>query len=170
MENPSVKWGLIAGLGVMITSLLFYLVNVNWFFSISSYVSWIVYIACMVFAVKDMRGKHGFISFKDAFSTAFIVYAISSLMYFIFYYLMFNVIDPGLAEIQQEIAREAMESFSSFMTEEQIEEAMARVEDQSMNIGTLGVGYLFNLIFPGAIMAAIIAIILKKDNPNTGIV
>ena len=171
MENPSVKWGLIAGLGVMISSLLFYLVDVNLFFSVSSYLIWIVYIVCMVFAVRDqIKAQKGFISFKEAFSTAFVVFVLSSLMYYIFYYLMFNVIDPDLLDIQREMTVEAMEALSGFLSEEQMEEAIAKATSQDVGIGTVSMAYLISLIFPGAIIAAIIAAIMKKNNPNKGIV
>jgi len=169
MENSSVKWGLIAGLGVMVSSLLFYLVDVNLFFTASSYLAWVVYIVCMVFAVRDQtKAQGGFISFKEVFSTAFVVYVISSLMYYIFYYLMFNVIDPSLLDIQREMTVEMMEAFSGFLSEEQMEEAIA--EATNVGIGTISMAYLVNLILPGAIIAAIIAAIMKKDNPNKGIV
>ncbi len=108
-NNIAIKYGIIAGVGVVAYFLLFYLTSVELFFN--PVVNWgvlVVYLAGMVKACADQRKLQKDFPFKDALRTAFLTFAIASLAFYIFNYLLFNVINPDLAEVQKEILVEQM--------------------------------------------------------------
>ncbi|HMO40568.1 MAG TPA: DUF4199 domain-containing protein [Saprospiraceae bacterium] len=108
-NNIAAKYGIMAGVGVVAYFLLFYMANVRLFFS--PFVAWgvlVVYIAAMAKAAADQRKLQGDFPFKDALRTAFLTFAIASLTYHVFVYLLYNVFDPELVEVQKEILFEQM--------------------------------------------------------------
>ncbi|MBK7873584.1 MAG: DUF4199 domain-containing protein [Saprospiraceae bacterium] len=102
-NNIALKYGLIAGVGVVAYFLLFYMNNVKLFFNpVVAWSSLIIYIAGMVKACVDQRKMQDF-PFKDALRTAFLTFTITSVTYYAFNYLLYNVFDPELVEVQKEI-------------------------------------------------------------------
>ncbi len=168
-ENPSVRNGIIAGIGASAITLLLYLVNERMVFSLSGWLTTILFIILMVRSVKEVKSGLEFMSFADALKPGFLTYVIGNLVYVIFYYVLLNFIDPGLVELQREIAVEAMEKLGSFLGEDTLETAMDEIEkrDFRFGLGTAALTYGWGLIFPGFIAAAIIAAVLKDRNPAT---
>lgn len=108
-NNIAIKYGIIAGVGVVAYFLLFYLTNVKLFFN--PIVNWgvlVVYLVGMVKACAGQRKHQHNFPFKDALRTAFLTFAITSLIFYVFNYLLFNFLDPNLAEVQKEILVEQM--------------------------------------------------------------
>lgn len=167
MENNGVKYGLLAGLGVVVYTLVLYLVNDTLIFGWASMLGMVIYIACMYKAGVDERSENGgFITFKEALKPTFLTYVIGSLIATIFTYLLFTVIDPGLMDLQNEIAAERIQSMSGMLGEEGVEEALKRLEEQgAMKISDTALGYAMMLIF-GFVIAAIISAIVKKKRPE----
>ncbi len=92
----------------------------------------------------------------------------SNLITAIFNYILFNFIDPGLVEIQREIAVEAVEKVANALgNEEMMDEMNEQLEEQSFDITPWKAlqGWIFGLIF-GAIVAAIQGAIMKKKDPS----
>lgn len=103
-NNIALKYGLIAGVGVVAYFLLFYMNNVKLFFNpVVAWSSLIIYIAGMVKACVDQRKMQADFPFKDALRTAFLTFTITSVTYYAFNYLLYNVFDPELVEVQKEI-------------------------------------------------------------------
>lgn len=167
MENNGVKYGLLAGLGVVVYTLILYLVDDVLMFGWASMFGIFIYIACMYKAGVDERNQNGgFLTFKETLKPTFLTYVIGSLIATIFTYLLFTVIDPGLIELQNEIAAERIQSMSGMLGEEGVEEALKRLEEQeSMKISDTALGYAMMLII-GFVIAAIISAIVKKNRPE----
>lgn len=166
MENNGVKYGLLAGLGVIIYSLVLYLVDDKLLFGWASILGTVLYLACMYKAGVDEREEQGgFITWKEALKPTFLTYVVGSLLATIFTYLLFNVIDPSLIEIQKGMAIEQMQSMEGMIGEEGVEEGIKQIEER----GTSGlndtlIGYAFMLII-GFVFAAIISAIVKRNHP-----
>lgn len=167
-NSNAVRYGLFAGLGTIAVMLLLYMVNAEMIFGWALQATWLVYLFCMYKAVADTKNENdGFISLREGFTAAFIVFAIANLMYIVFYFVLVNVIDPSLMEIQIEKGVEAVEKVAQFagMSEEELESAIEEVEKgMQPNLGQTLLGYAISLI-GGAIPAVIIAAILKKETP-----
>lgn len=170
MEKNSVRYGLIAGLGVAIYQLVLYFISPEMIFGNFAHVAWIIYLFCIWKAISlDKEANGGYISFREAFGSGFTVFAIAGLIALIFQYILMTVIDPGLVDIQKEIALEAFDKMASaFGLEEgsaEYEQALADIDKRTEpSLSQSAIGYLFMLLF-GAIPALIFAAIMKKDKP-----
>ena len=170
MENNSVRFGVIAGLGVAIYQLLLYFINSEMILGSYAYVAWVIYIFCMWKAASlDKAANNGYISFRGAFKSSFVVFVITGLIATIFQYILFTVIDPGLAEMIQE---KALESFQQSAEAQGLEEGSEQYETaleytlkfSKPSIMIYSIFYGVSLI-GGAIISAIIAAIIKKNKP-----
>ncbi len=107
--NIGIKYGTLTGVGVVAYFLFFYLVNVRLFFT--PFVVWsvvVVYLIGMVLACNKQRKAQENFPFKMALRTAFLTFTIASITYYTFTYLLYNVFDTELVEIQKEILFEQM--------------------------------------------------------------
>ena len=169
MENHGVKWGVISGVGVVAFSLVLYLVNPTSLFGGLAWAGMIIYIFGMVKAAQGEKNDlGGYMSWGEALKPTFLTYAIASLIYIVFFYVLNNFIDPGLEDLQREAAIEMIENMSGLIGEEGVEEAIAQADEQGFKFGikNAAMGYFIGLIFPGFIIAAIISAIVKKNRPD----
>jgi len=166
-ESPAIRNGVIGGLTAVVVSLLFYVVDTRTFLSFSGFLVWIIYIVFVVKATREQKRLVDHFDFKEALKTGFLAYVIASLFYVVFYYVLSNFVDPGLVEIQREIAVSAIEKMSSIMGEEGTEAALEGIESQDMTFTLKSALLTFagGLIFPGIIFALIVASIYKDPKP-----
>jgi len=172
MENPAVKNGIIGGLLIGLVSLLTYFLGTSYYFSPITTLSYLlIYLACMFLAVTAFKQEidGGYTDFKTAFKTAFIAFAIASFISMLFTYVLYNIIDPSLLEIDKAIARETLEAQEASIPEsweDWYDATMEGIELQNKGIGTLLMNWSFSLV-TGAIGAAIIAAIMKRNAPES---
>lgn len=168
MENNGVKYGLLAGGLVIAYTLLLYLIDEQMLFGGASTLGVVIYIIGMYKAGMDQRKSlGGFISWKEALTPTFLTYVIGSLLATIFTYLLFTIIDPGLMEVQNEIARESIIQMEGLIGEEGVEKAMEKLEERgTMNFSDTALSYAFMLIF-GFVVAAVISAVIKRNRPES---
>lgn len=168
LENPAVKNGIIAGLASAAIILLFYLVSPRMVFTISAWITTILFIVFMVQSVKSEKSASEFTPFGEALKPAFLTYVIANLIYVIFYYVLFNFIAPELTGMQKEIAMEAMEKLGNLVGEDAMETAIDQLQTQDFTFTIKSAAWTFawGLIFPGFIIAAIIALVMKDPTPT----
>ncbi len=111
---------------------------------------------------------NGFISFKEAFSTFFVVLVVGFLISTIVAYLIFNVIDPGAKEVLKEMSiekvTEMMERFN--VPEDALDEAIAKIEEtDSFSLISQVKNYFITLAMY-SVIGLIVAAIMKKKNPE----
>lgn len=110
MKNNIVKYGLIAGVGVIAYFLLFYFIDTKVMFS--PYVNWgsvLIYLVFMFVAcIQERKMRDEIYPFNQALRTAFGVFVITNLIYYIFNYILFNL-DPTLLITQKEVVIENMQ-------------------------------------------------------------
>lgn len=167
LENPAVKNGILAGIAAAVYVLLLYLINLRWIFGFPSYLTTVLFIFMMVQSVKAEKNILDFTSFSDALKPAFLTFVVANLIYIIFYYVLVNFIAPELLDIQKQISMEMIEKMSGFIGEEGTEAAIEQMESRDFDFGvkTAAWTFAFGLIFPGFIIAAIIAAIMKDRRP-----
>ena len=125
----------------------------------------------MYFAVKAVRNKHReYLSFYDALRTGFTVYVIADIIFYVFYYLLFNFIDPELEMVMKDIALESLqqakENGITNLGNESVDQLLRKAEtaDYGVSIGMLITQLAYGLI-GGFLIALVIALVMKKDNP-----
>jgi hypothetical protein len=126
-------------------------------------------IAILIIAGRDLKEQQGgYLSFKEAFVSSFIIYAIAGAIIVIYQILLYNVFAPEIAEsLQKESLNQQVAVWEMMgMSDEEIDEAAAAVQDKNLFGPTWQlIGYAGNLLF-GLVIAAIIAAIVKKKKPE----
>ena len=169
MEHPSVKNGVFGAAIAIIVYLIIWFISPKGYISYGSWIGFAIIIFFMYRAGKEARDMNeGFIDFGGIFKYLFITFVVMTFITAIFNYILFNFIDPGLVEINREIAVEAVEKVANALgNEEMMDEMNEQLEEQSFDITPWKAlqGWIFGLIF-GAIVAAIQGAIMKKKDPN----
>lgn len=166
MGNLPVKYGFIAsGLSIGI-SILLYLIDPEIYLKFNIIPQYIIEIYFMTFVVSIVKEDNGgFIKFSEAFRSAWLTYILAATLIALFTYLMMNFIDPNLIERLKVLQVEAVESVSKWgkLSEEELNEQVEIINSTNpydiKSIAALPVSFLF----PGAIIAAIIAIIKRRE-------
>ena len=69
---------------------------------LSPWVWWgslVIYLVFMFRAVRQTDAS----SFRESLTNAFLVFIVANALFYLFYYLLFSVFDPGLVDLQREI-------------------------------------------------------------------
>lgn len=169
MENPAIKNGVIAGLFLVLGSLIPYFIDptlyLNPWIQFSLFIVYIVFMTKTGNEVRALNGGH--ISWGEAFKPIFLTGFIAAFMGVVFQYVLFNFLDPSVWELQKQLSLEVFDSLieSGWANEEDLEADIEKIENSVFTIvealKAFGGGCLMGLI-PSAIIAAIV----KKDNPN----
>lgn len=164
MSNPSIKYGVYAGVILIVIDLVLYLVSPKAMIMASSYIALPIIVVSMILAVRDFKAENeGFASFKEAFTASWLTYLFTGLITSFFTYLLYNFIAPDLLELAIQISAEAIEKMKGMMGEEAYEAAMESMEnknpmDLQSTLLSLPVKYIF-----AAVLALILAAAMKKD-------
>ena len=115
-----------AGLAAIAVALLLYLMNVKAYINYSDLLGWVVLTVGIVMGGLAVRKENeGFLPFKEALKTTFLIWVVGSFLVMVFKYALFNFIDPGLVDIQIELVMENMEKLGGLMGEASMEALMA---------------------------------------------
>lgn len=167
-KNPGPAYGLIAGLIIVVVTLLQYLGGVDMYLSPVGYVSYLVIITFAVLAALKSRKQYGgSLPFAEALKITFTVFAIAMLMQTLFAYILFNFIDvPFKQALSQEVLIKTERMMHRFgASDEQITKALdeARSSDQ-FTLGRMTLGYAISCIV-SFILCLLISVIVKKNKP-----
>jgi len=105
MNDKSLHYGLIAGIATVACFGLFYWIDKQLVINLWLwYGSLIIYIWAMYQASKaQFESKEGQeIPFKTALRAPFLVFVVANAIFYLFYYLLCNYIDPEVVEIQMQ--------------------------------------------------------------------
>ncbi|MGB3585484.1 MAG: DUF4199 domain-containing protein [Tunicatimonas sp.] len=168
--NHSVRYGLILGaLNVVFTAGVFL---IDYKLIQNPLIGFLIFgitIAILFIAGFELRKKNGgYLSFKNALKSSFIIYAIAAVLVVMYNLLQYNVLTPEIAEeLQKETLNQQVMVWESFgMSDEQIDESAAAMEDRNLfGLTWQLVGLAGNLFF-GLIISLIVAAIVKKKEPE----
>ena len=168
MNKTPLQYGLIGGISLVIFTLILYISGMetytNWLLQILSFV--IVIVFMIVGGLKVRSANGGFLSYKDSFVAVFTIAAVSLLILTTFNIVLYNFINPELAEIVKEMSIEkAIEMMEGFgLSESEIEKSLADMENMNdqFSIGGQIISYGKGLIF-WLIASALFALIPKKS-------
>ncbi len=114
------------------------------------------------------KGLGGFITFKDAFSTYFLVIVVGFLISSLISLLIFNVIDTGAQEEIKQLSidkvTDMMENFD--VPQEAIDNAIAKIEEENtFSFVNQFKNYFISLAIY-SVFGLLLAAIMKKKNPE----
>lgn len=161
MESHGIKFGLFAGIGTVLILLSAYYIDRK--LMLSSNIVWstlLFYLIGMYMSAwEDRKAGGGFISFKEALRSCFIVWIVANAIYHAFLYFHYNFFDLEMLAVQKEHLLEMNEQ-AGFLDEELSKQV---VEELSFSISHTITGYFMSLI-GGFALSAIIARLIRRDN------
>lgn len=162
-DNYAVKFGLLAGLGTIIFLFLFYWIDKK--LILSPEIIWstmLLYLIGMYMApVEERKINEGYLDFKTALRSAFIVWIVANAIYHSFNYILYNFLDSEMLNIQKQYVRDNMGNLEGLMGEENYELFMENIDQMNYNFSTVLMAYLTSL-FGGFIIAAIIGRMVRR--------
>ncbi|QNL21114.1 DUF4199 domain-containing protein [Hyphobacterium sp. CCMP332] len=163
IKSQGMKWGLILGLMSTIVGLVVNLFDLYANDGIIQLVSLALVLGALIFAFQEYKAANeGFMEFGEGFGMGMLILAISGVFSGILSYIYMKFIDTGIVERIKDIQLTEMESQG--LSDEQIDMAMS-MSEWVMNPEMMTViGFVVN-IFLGAIIALIVAAIMKNKKP-----
>ena len=167
-SNVGLIYGLIAGLGICVITLLQYMGGVRTYLSPLSYLVYVILIIVAVLAgQKHKRLNGGYQEYSEALKVTFSVFASALLLQTLLAYILFNFIDP---QFKQALNQEVMNRTEDFLrnfgaSDSQIDAALEKAgEKDSFSFGNTVLGYgLWCIIW--FLVCLIISAIIKKRKP-----
>ncbi|HQU59746.1 MAG: DUF4199 domain-containing protein [Phaeodactylibacter sp.] len=165
-NKTAVKYGLIAGIGTVAYFLLFYFISTRLMFS--PWVYWAslgIYLALMWKALQDEKqDAAGPLAFKDGLRTAFLIFVIANVCYYLFYYLLFGLIDPDLIALQKTVMLESLQQAGSLLPPEQQQEMRRSLESGALAVTPGSVFFTFvRSLIGGFILSAGMAVVVARQ-------
>lgn len=160
--NTALKYAIITALAMFIFSIILYITKLYLNNSVN-YISYIIMLAGLVFAVKDRRDKDlgGFISFGEAFKTGFIFCLITGAIGFIFTLIMINFIAPDM--IGEILKKTETDMINKGLPDAQIKMAMEWTRKFMTPMWMAVWSIIFSALF-GAILSLIVALVFRKED------
>lgn len=170
IKKTGINFGLIFGFILALITLYAFVIDSSIFGNM-----WIMLIPFAIVIILGLlaigtakKAMDGFISFKEGFTTFFIMIALGTLIATIVNILIFNIVAPEFKETVKEIqitkTTEMMESFN--VPYEQIDEAIEKLkEDDQFSIPKQMLSYVMGLAIY-SIFGLLLALILKRNNPE----
>jgi len=172
MNNPTVRYGVIAGLIVVIYNLALYIISPEMVVSFMVMLSYVAIIAFMVVGGREAKKGHtdGTFDFKAALKVTFTISVISTLIFNIFTYVLYNLIDTSLSEVSMKVSKELSITISRYFgaTEEMIDKNLdsMSIEQYEITLTKSIFGYAISCIV-GFIFAAFISVLIKNKTPKS---
>jgi len=150
MQQTAVKYGILSGTASALYLFLFHQMDaasaLNPLVVFGQIFISLVGAVLAVRAVRDASG--GTIEKKEALKNAFAVFALSQLIFWLFIFVLFNFIDPGLMELQRKMLIAAKMKG-------------AETQDLHMTLGMVIFRWAFMLL-PGFLLSLMVASFMKK--------
>ncbi|MGB8492408.1 MAG: DUF4199 domain-containing protein [Bacteroidales bacterium] len=156
--------GLILGLIGIAYSLVMYFLDLT-FNKVQGYVVLLVLIFALYFLVKSYRDNFlkGYITYGQAVGSGVVIFLYYSVIAAIFTYILYAIIDPGLAAKQLAFTEELLEKRG--MPQEALDAAM-KIQRKMIRPEIIAPISIFSNMITGTIMSLIIAIFVRKEgNP-----
>lgn len=159
----AIKFGMLTSLGVIVLSLIFYLMGLTG----NNLVQWFVYIILIigiVLGIKHHKNNDldGFISYGRALGCGTLISLNAGIIAAIYTYILFAFIDPDLVNtLLSQIEQQMYEQGNS---EQEIEIGM-RYTTMFMTPTMMAIMVIFMDTFIGFVSSLIIAAIFKKEKP-----
>jgi hypothetical protein len=169
VKKEGSRWGLTLAAVNVLFYLVAYVAYRELFVSFwAASVLFVIGIGLVIMAVNSVKKEYeGYIEFKEAFSTAFLVYLIASLILTVVVILLFNVVDPSAAKEIQDMTIEQTIAFAERFgaQAEQLDDMIEKIESSNQyGVSNQVRGFFMGLIVT-AIISAIIAAFMKKKRP-----
>ncbi len=157
--SVALKSGLILGLGLIVYSLLTYLLNVSLESTWVGYVSYAIVLLGIVLGIRNFAASNGRMTYGQGVGVGVLTGLFAGLISGIFSYLFFSFIAPEMLTEMLEMAEKGM--VEQGMPDDQIEQGMEYTK-MFMKPGPLAIVSVFSYAFVGLVISLIASIFLQK--------
>jgi len=166
--NHDLKYGLILGIisvviSASIITIDYTLVASAWWVGL---ISFIITITVLLIAGFQLRkNQEGILPFKEAFLSTWLIVVIAGAISTAYSMLQYNVLTPELpAQLQETMVNQTASMLQGIgADDETIDQAIADLEEENpFSVNNLLMSFLYTSILGGAVLAAIIGLIIKK--------
>lgn len=170
IKKNGITFGILSGVVSVLITTLIYVIDINlfvswWIGSLGIILS--IVIACVLLS-KTKKELKGVFSFKDAFTTYFIMTLIGILISTVFSIILFNFIDPSLKETIKELTIKSvvsvMEKFGGKTKD--INEAISKIQKTDQFSIASQLKGIFTSLVVSSIFGLILAAIFKTNTSN----
>lgn len=167
--NHDLKYGLILGIISIVISASIILIDYTliasaWWVGLINFIITISILLVAGFQLRSLYG--GTLPFKEAFLSTWLIIVIAGALSTVYSIVQYHVFTPELpAQIQEAIINQTAAMMENFgMDDQTIDEAVADLESEnSFSVNNMLTSFLFTSILGGAILAALIGLIVKKN-------
>lgn len=170
-DTPYIKNGFFAGFACALLYLVCHSFDPRFYITQSQLFGGLVLLLFLVKTSREERDRlGGYASFGELLKANFIMYGIAVFIISIFTYILFNYINPGLAQLEIDITGELVVKMLDWFNapEDLVDETMTEMDKAFEQMGyqkdffTILTEFISKL-FTGIILALIFAAIFKKD-------
>ncbi len=170
IKSSAINYGLYLGGALSLITIAIWFIDINLMANMWLGIGLLLAIIAfgVVSTAKSKSIQGGFLTFKEAFSSYFFTTAIGIAISLLVSMILFNFVDPDAAKEIQQITVERtitmMEGFGA--PSEAVAEAVEKIESENQYsiVNTLK-GLAWSCLFQ-AIIGLIVALIMKKSNPD----
>ncbi len=167
--NTALTYGLIGGIITIVYMLLLYIGGLEIYTGILAFGAYLIPIVTAVMGgIKEKKLQGGYLSFKGALKTVFLIFLIISLLTTIFNHLLLNVIDVPFRQALMQDAAVKMEKMMTKLgaPQDTIDKALNDLDNpENYSFGKIMLGFFWGAIV-WFIISLIIAAIIKKKRPE----
>jgi len=171
--SSSIKYGIIAGIVMIVILLLIYFVSVNALAGVVIYTVYLSLIFFMIWGGITIRKElGGFKNYGQAFLTVFIISICATTLFDSFGYVLYKIIDPQIPVI---IKAKVIENTSEIMEkwgagDEKTEKAIQKIKDQDFSPTIVSqLERMAGSIVIGAIFSALIGLFVNRPEQRAPI-
>jgi divalent metal cation (Fe/Co/Zn/Cd) transporter len=154
--NKAMLWGLYMSLALILFTSILYITD-NFFITLRSWIDTIIIVVSIVLCAMAFKSKlpeDEAFPYSRALGLGIATSFFSSIIIGLFYFILYQYIDPSLIE---EIIIEAEEA----LIETGFGEAMIEQQTRFINPAFLSVQHMFNIVFSGLLVSLITSIFLR---------
>ncbi|SMO47439.1 DUF4199 domain-containing protein [Solitalea koreensis] len=161
--KTAITYGLYMGLGVIIFSLIMYMLGMP-LDSKVHYIQYAIYIAAIWFGIQHHRENDlaGFISYSRALGCGTLISAVGGILSAIYTFIQLKFIDPEM--ISKIMAMQEKKMLDKGMAPDQVEQAI-KMSASFMTPAMMATTIVPVAIFSGFIISLLLASVLKKEKP-----
>lgn len=168
--NPGIKWGVIAGIVIILAGVGLYFTDQQTLFSLKfNFIQlFICAVTGLIAGLEKKRKAGGYIGFKEALQVIFITFVIGTLVGVLFMYVLANYVDPGLPARMKAADLKFMEQMeadqrAAGINDSKVSEELTKLKQQDYNLTFVAsiLSYLTGL-FLNFIAAAVLSLVIRK--------
>lgn len=170
MQHFFVKHGLMLGLVSILVTYILYFYDVKILLLAGSWIGMAIAVYFIVKVVSVTKAENGgFISLNEAFKAGWLTFVLGSFISSVFMFILVNYVDTALIDHIRNMQIDALMQTKDFLklSESQLNDQISTIQNTNpYGLAQIAIEIPVSFLFPGAVLAIIIAAIMKRNRPE----